>query len=153
MTEREMVEEFHRLVGAPVRERPEMPSAEERVMRCTLLLEEVLELIQASGCRVAVMETYRGWLKTAEVRSTHAPDLAAMAHENADIRYVSHGTDLAMGVDGGAVFELVNSANMRKIGPDGRVRRNEHGKILKPEQWEPADIASELRRQGRKNQD
>lgn len=148
MTEREMVEEFHRLVGAPVRERPEMPSEAERLLRCRLLLEETMEFIRASGCDV-LSHPALGWT----IIVTHAPDLAAMAHECADVRYIAHGTDLTMGVDGGAVFELVNSANMRKIGPDGRVIRNEHGKILKPEQWGPADIASELRRQGRKNQD
>lgn len=32
-------------------------------------------------------------------------------------------------------FHAVHAANMRKLWPDGKPRRNEHGKIIKPEGW------------------
>ena len=77
--------------------------------------------------------------------ATHAPNLARMAHENADIRYVSHGNDLAIGVDGGAVFDLIHDANMRKA--PGGVPVIVNGKVQKPEGWRPADVAAEIERQ------
>ena len=54
MTEREMVESFHRAMGLPVRDRPEMPSEAERLLRCRLLLEETMEFIGASGFDVHI---------------------------------------------------------------------------------------------------
>lgn len=148
MTEREMVEEFHRLVGAPVRRTPTMPSEEERVMRCTLLLEEVMELIHASGCVVRVTGILEGTLTGAVVEAMGEPDLAAMAQECADVRYIAHGTDLTMGAPPN-VFAEVHRSNMAKRWPDGTVHRREDGKVVKPPGFVPADVAGVLARASR----
>jgi len=37
------------------------------------------------------------------------------------------------------MFDEINNANMRKLGPDGKAILREDGKILKPEGWYPAD--------------
>jgi hypothetical protein len=44
------------------------------------------------------------------------------------------------------VFCEVHAANMRKM--QGGIIRSEGGKILKPEGWQPADVAGVLRQQG-----
>lgn len=44
-----------------------------------------------------------------------------------------------LGVPFNEIFEIVHSANMAKVGPDGKVIRREDGKILKPEGWVPPD--------------
>ena len=64
--------------------------------------------------------------------------LAALAHELADLLYVTYGAFWALGVDPDPVFAAVHEANMKKVsGP-----RRADGKILKPADWEPADVAA-----------
>lgn len=138
MNEHEKVKEFHRVCGIATQDRPTTPEEATRVLRCRLLLEEVLEFIKASGCSVQV-NIHR---QSFSLLTTHAPDLAAMAQENADIRYIAHGNDLAMGVDG-RVFDAVHHANMRKA-PGGVVTRRADGKVVKPDGWKPPDVARVL---------
>lgn len=137
MSEHEKVKEFHRVMGIPTHERPSMPDEATRLLRCRLLLEETLEFIRASGCSV---NAYHGLGFC--VITTHAPDLAAMAQENADVRYIAHGNDLAMGVDG-RVFNEVHHANMLKTS-NGVVTRRADGKVVKPDGWKPPDVARVL---------
>lgn len=139
------VYEFHRVMGLPIKATPAMPDEAVRHLRCCLLLEEMLEFIAACGMRVWADSA--GVLRVTVDRSK-PPDLAAMAHENTDLRYVSHGNDLAMGIDGGAVFDVVHDANMRKA-PGGVPVLSPEGKVLKPGGWRPADVAAEIERQRR----
>lgn len=142
MSEHDKVRQFHEALGLPVKTSPKMPDEATRLLRCRLLLEETMEYIHANGCSALVSGTINGFLSGAIIRATHEPDLAAMAQENADVRYIAHGNDLAMGVDGRA-FDEVHRANMEKFGPDGRpIIRN--GKVQKPEGWTPPDVAKAL---------
>lgn len=142
MDEREKVRQFHEVTGQPVRLRPEMPDEATRVLRCRLLLEETLEFIKACGCTAWLGGTYRLAMVNVEIDSTHAPDLAAMAQENTDVRYVSYGNDLVMGVDG-RVFAEVARANLDKA-PGGVCTKRPDGKLAKPEGWKPPDVARVL---------
>ncbi|QGR00171.1 hypothetical protein EHS13_20010 [Paenibacillus psychroresistens] len=51
-----------------------------------------------------------------------------------DLLYFTIGTFTIMGVKPEAIFDIVHAANMGKV-TDGKVTRNEQGKILKPEGW------------------
>ena len=137
MNEHEKVKEFHRVCGIETPDRPTMPDEATRILRCRLLLDETLEFIRASGCSVV------GSGHLGDVLTTHAPDLAAMAQENADVRYIAHGNDLAMGVDG-RVFDAVHAANLAKA-PNGVVTRRTDGKVVKPDGWTPPDVARVLK--------
>ncbi|NRF91494.1 hypothetical protein HQN89_10730 [Paenibacillus frigoriresistens] len=53
-----------------------------------------------------------------------------------DLIYFAIGTFTLMGVKPEAIFDIVHAANMGKVGPDGRVIRNDQGKIQKPEGWQ-----------------
>lgn len=139
MTEREQVRAFHVATGQPVCERPELPAEPELVLRCRLLLEETLEYINASGCAVHVVGLGYITRERVGVITTHAPDLAAMAQENADVRYVSHGNDITMGAPP-AVFAEVHRANMAKASGGRRA----DGKVMKPEGWRPPNVAGVL---------
>ncbi|GAB2459169.1 hypothetical protein GCM10007967_11990 [Xylanimonas ulmi] len=68
-------------------------------------------------------------------------DIAALAHELADLLYVTYGALLALGVQPDAVFAEVHRANLAKAsGP-----RRADGKQLKPDGWRPADVEAVLR--------
>lgn len=43
-----------------------------------------------------------------------------------------------------AAWDEVHRSNMAKVGADGKVKRREDGKILKPEGWTPPDIEKVL---------
>ena len=145
MTEREMVEEFHRAMGLPVRATPEMPSEAERILRCRLLLEETMEFIHASGCVVRITGALEGTLTGAVIDAAGEPNLAAMAHENADVRVITHGNDLTMGAPD-EVFSEVMRANMSKLGDDGKPVLRADGKVMKGPNYKPPDVVSVLAR-------
>jgi predicted HAD superfamily Cof-like phosphohydrolase len=144
MSERDMVKQFHEAMGLPVRERPEMPSEAERVLRCRLLLEECEEFIRASGCRINTDSAGR---RTIGVDHSIRPDLAAMAHENADVRIITLGTDLTMGSPT-EVYAEVMRANMSKLGDDGRPVLRADGKVMKGPKYTPPDVARVLKGHG-----
>ncbi len=114
-----MVEEFHRKYGAPIGERPEMISAEQALLRSSLVVEEAAELVTALSRR----------------------DLVAAADALADLLYVVHGTAIALGVDVDAVMAEVHSSNMSKQG------KREDGKITKGRDYRAPDVALVLARQ------
>lgn len=142
MSEREMVGEFHRAMGLPVRTTPTMPSEADRLLRCKLLLEECEEFIHASGCRINTDSAGR---RTIAVDHRLKPDLAAMAHENADVRVITHGNDLTMGAPP-EVFAEVHRANMSKLGDDGKPVLRADGKVTKGPNYKPPDVAGVLAR-------
>lgn len=144
MTEREQVEAFHRAMGLPVRERPEMPSEAERRLRARLVLEECFELIQSLGFDVVFGGVDLDG-KTLLLEPNGQEDLTAMAQENADVRVITLGTDLACGFPPEVLVEVMR-ANMRKVGPDGKPVRREDGKVIKPPGFVPADVAGVLAR-------
>lgn len=140
MTEREMVEEFHRAMGLPVRTTPTMPSEAERLMRARLVLEEALEVVRALGCVAAPR-----WDGEIEVVVNHQPDLTNVAHELNDLLYVAHGGLAEMGAPPG-VFAEIHRANMSKLGDDGKPVLRADGKVMKGPNYKPPDVAGVLAR-------
>ena len=59
-----------------------------------------------------------------------------------DILVVTMGAIRAAGWDGEAAWKEVMDTNFAKIDPEtGKVRKREDGKVLKPEGWEPPQLA------------
>lgn len=60
-----------------------------------------------------------------------------------DMMYILLGTINQHGFQNefAEAFSRVHLNNMLKVGPDGKVKRNEQGKILKPEGFEPVDLS------------
>jgi predicted HAD superfamily Cof-like phosphohydrolase len=143
-----MVREFHEAFERPVRDMPGVGTPEERVLRVRLMLEEVLEFAKAANVRVAFMGSNITSIEHLRVYYVPfgAPDLTAMAHELADVQYVTSGTAVQLGIPLLPVVAEVHAANMRKLGPDGKSVVDELGKVRKPPGWRPADVGAVLKR-------
>ena len=113
-----MVREFHEATDTPILDRPGVPEESRVNLRVSLLAEEFQEAFDA-------MEN---------------EDLVEVADGLADLIYVAIGAALEFGIPLDEVFEEVHRTNMEKAnGP-----RRSDGKILKPEGWEPPDVAGIL---------
>lgn len=75
-----------------------------------------------------------------------ADDLVEVADGLADLIYVCVQAARKFGIPLAKVWQAVQRSNMAKVDPEtGRVRRRpEDGKILKPEGWQPPNIAEIL---------
>ena len=59
-----------------------------------------------------------------------------------DILVVTIGAIHSMGADGEGAWNEVMRTNFAKIDPEtGKVRKREDGKVLKPDDWTPPDLA------------
>jgi predicted HAD superfamily Cof-like phosphohydrolase len=73
-------------------------------------------------------------------------DKAKAAKELADLLYVIYGTAEVLGIDADAAFEAVHWSNMTKRDPiTDKVIKDERGKVLKGELYQPPDMSSALR--------
>ena len=113
----EMVRDFHTAFGQRVGTKPELPDANERLLRMNLMTEEYREYNNAEANN----------------------DMTNLAVELADIIYIACGTAVSYGIPLDEVFNAIHKANMDKL-VDGKVIRREDGKIKKPDGWQPADI-------------
>ncbi len=122
--EYEMVKQFHKKFGHPVANKPTKLSNARVRKRCKWKNEEIIEMLEA--------ET-----------------LADQADAAIDLMYFCIGSLVEMGIRPARMFDIVHAANMDKMWPDGSVRRNKTGKIIKPPGWktpEPA-LRAEIHRQ------
>lgn len=104
MTPAAMVREFHEAFGVEIRDTPGIPANEVEVLRYELIAEEAAEVADA---------IVRG-------------DLVDVAHELADLLYVTYGTALAYGIPLDDVVAEVHRANLSKTGEkraDGKVTK------------------------------
>lgn len=63
-----------------------------------------------------------------------------------DILVVTIGAIHSMGADAAGAWREVMRTNLAKVDPvTGLVRRREDGKVLKPQGWQPPDLAPYLR--------
>lgn len=116
------VKYFQTAVGQNIGTEPRFPNKTERTLRMELLMEEVKEYLEGE----------------------EKEDLENVAKELADIIYIVCGTAASYGIPLDLVFDEVHKSNMAKLGPDGKVKRREDGKILKPDNWTAPDIKSIL---------
>jgi predicted HAD superfamily Cof-like phosphohydrolase len=59
-----------------------------------------------------------------------------------DILVVTIGAIHSMGADAEGAWKEVMMTNFAKIGEDGKVRKREDGKVLKPQGWTPPNLTS-----------
>lgn len=120
------VRDFHQALDQPIGERPGEIPEERKWLREDLIAEEADELLDAMG------------------HATFArSDLPKVADALVDLIYVTLGTAVEYGIDLDPIFDAVHEANMKKVG--GPVR--EDGKVLKPDDWKPADLAALVEQQ------
>lgn len=144
------VRQFHEVMGVTVNRRPNLTDEGTRILRCRLLLEEVLEFCEASNVSVTVdgKPIRRAADLSLEPALGGEANITSMAQELADVQYVTSGTAVTFGLPLAAIFDEVHAANMRKVGPDGTVHRRPDGKVVKPAGWRGPDVARVLAEAG-----
>lgn len=122
------IEAFSKAAGVKRPSFPAVPDFDILHFRQRLITEEFEEVCQAISDL------------SSNDKSNQHDALSQLAHELADLLYVVYGTFSACGIDADAVFEEIHRANMAKV--DGPRRAD--GKLLKPNGWQPADVATVL---------
>ena len=95
------------------------------------------------GLNAAQFEMYKNLIEeefnelvTAENNNDPVEQLDALI----DILVVTIGAIHSMGADAEGAWKEVMSTNFAKIGEDGKVRKREDGKVLKPQGWTPPNL-------------
>ena len=71
-----------------------------------------------------------------------------IADGGADLVWVVQGLFTTLGVDFDQVWNEVRASNMSKVSDNGKIKKREDGKILKPESYFKPDIERVLKEQG-----
>lgn len=159
----EMVREFNKAIGAPVRDRPltfrdsgapadpYTTNTRSIIDGMDLVVEEAFEMFGA-WTDATCEHSNAAFLTTAKaivlqvIHRSGAIRLASAIDGAVDTAYTLEGLMTRLGVDMDAMFRLVHENNMTKLGgPKDPVT----GKQLKPEGYKPPDIVGELERQAR----
>ena len=115
--------EFNNAFDIPKLEAPGLGTDELIELRIKLLVEEVQEYAEAA----------------------RAGDMVEILDALADIGYILAGTIINHGMQHiyDDSFNEVHRSNMAKL-VDGKVIRREDGKVLKPQDWQPPNLAQFL---------
>lgn len=115
------VEEFHRTFDLGVGTRPGIPDVQAKARRFALISEELDELHDAM------------WNN----------NIVETADALGDLLYVVLGSAVEFGIDMEPVFEEIHRSNMTKVGG----HKNEYGKFVKPDTYEPANLGPIIEQQ------
>ncbi len=103
---------FHEKFGHPSADSPTFLEKERAKNRSKWIMEEVAEFLVAQN-------------------------IYEQADAMIDLIYFALGTLVEMGIKPDDLFEIVQNANMSKLGADGKpIYNKKDGKIIKPENWE-----------------
>lgn len=155
------VKTFMQTFGQATPEKPTVPDGPTRILRVKLLLEEVLELAEASGVTITPnIQKLRNITDTSDLEFTadKSANLVSVADALADIDYVNQGAAVAYGLDLEPFQDEVHSSNMSKLwnhyevinnlgdnkayGTDtgNYIVKNSDGKVVKSPSYRPADL-------------
>jgi len=134
-----MVEEFHRTFDVTVNDVPTVLDRETAEFRKELIVEEFKETLEELGYFFGRADCVDC---TCSPNGNTEINLTKLAKEMADLLYVVYGTAVTYGIDLDAVFAEVHRSNMSKLTADGKVLRREDGKVLKSDQYRPADLST-----------
>jgi predicted HAD superfamily Cof-like phosphohydrolase len=120
-----------------------------------MVLSEMLELCMTVHSNAAETEAFfkeccdsldrpkdQDWTLKSEVEV-----MAEQYDSFVDAWYYMLNTAVKKGVDLDRIFHVVHEANMAKRFPDGKFRRREDGKVVKPEGWKEPNIVGEIENQ------
>jgi predicted HAD superfamily Cof-like phosphohydrolase len=134
--------EFMTMAGQEVRKSPYLNSEpKEKQLRVLLLLEEVLELAEASGVNLTVKgdkidsENFKDII---DFSVDEKIDIVQVCDAIADIGYVLYGACNTYGIDFDKAFDECHESNMTKF-IDGH-RDESTGKWIKGPSYKPADF-------------
>ena len=142
-----LVRQFHEHFDVPIA--TDRPSVDrDRVhLRMALVAEEFTELVSAVYGAAAAREVTTA-VERAVAADDGGRDTVAAADALADLVYVLYGMAQECAIPLPAVLAEVHTANLSKLGADGRALLREDGKVLKAPGYRPPDIAAVLARHG-----
>lgn len=159
MTNSEKVREFSSLVAKS--QNKELPNYAIPFSRYTtkflikMVIDELIELLAYSGVKFSERKKI---ISTIVENEDYRPDLGFLTpsvegqmDSLVDIEYYMKDVAARHGQNIDKVFDLVHEANMNKRNEQGLFNLRDDGKVLKPKDWKPADISSEVKRQMRGN--
>lgn len=117
----ELVADFHRAGEQEIRTEPGFPDFTICNLRYDLIKEELGEFSVADMDR----------------------NIVEVADALTDLLYVVYGAGHAYGIDLDKCFAEVHRSNMTKF-PNGKAIRNEAGKVMKPDSYEPPNLKKVL---------
>jgi len=141
----QQVRDFMEMAEQDVPLVPTMVDFKTRRLRYLLIKEELSELLEAFALQdVSFANEIRAdRVCDLECEDNQKPSLVKAADALADLAYVVIGGFVALGIDTQVIWDMVHESNMAKM--EGGYK-NEVGKWIKPEDWQPPDIESALRR-------
>lgn len=129
-----------------VARKPEKCSPQEAILRCRLLVEEVLELCDAAGVEIFINDQFelnfdKLTMNRLLFQGGENQDLVEIADGLTDIDYVTEGAANTWGIPLQECFDAVHENNMLKtVNPT----RDENGKLKKPVDHPRVDLKSIL---------
>ena len=132
-----LVREFHEAFDIPILGQPSIPDYKRVKLRRRLLQEEFKE---ADAEFDRILLRWHDYKRAMDVYE----DIARLAKELSDVRYVAWGADLEFGIPSEAVDLSVHRSNMSKLGPDGRPVRRHDGKVLKGPNYHEANVLNAI---------
>ena len=155
------VKAFHTAFGHLVGKKPTAIPVDVAVKRAVWTAEELVEFLHASvagnetefketvGTLMAgIDEAVKKQIAVGPIPKDHV--VVAQGDALTDISYFNYGSFVVAGIDPQPLFDIVQGANMAKLGADGKpIIRESDGKVMKPEGWvapEPL-LEAEIQRQ------
>ena len=137
-----MIKEFHeRFSKTPDPLVPTVPGEDDIVLRANLIYEEFEEVLEEFKCYMDTSSDCHSFFHIKyDNYNLKDIDLHKVAKELADLLVVTYGTAAKFGIPMDEVFKEVHRSNMSKLGKDGKVKYREDGKILKSDNYQPADL-------------
>lgn len=142
------VMKFHKAFNHPVAEIPTAITPERAQQRADYLVEELVEFLWASVAgdeietEAMINELVRNAYKAMNkcFAKGSFPKEEILLHQTDalnDVSYINYGSIVETGVNPKPIFDIIQNANMNKLGADGKpILHPETNKIMKPEGWE-----------------
>lgn len=124
---------FHEAFDIPIQPSPTIPDIKRVLLRRRLVQEEFAE-VDAEFERI--IKRFSDYATASEAYE----DIARLAKELSDLRFVCFGADLEFGIPSEATDKENLRSNMSKLGDDGRPVRRHDGKVLKGPNYEEANM-------------
>jgi predicted HAD superfamily Cof-like phosphohydrolase len=155
------VNQFHSAFNHPVSEKPTQLDLERGTSRTIWTGEELVEFLQQSSNNeeefLKSYDTFLIGLEKAKQKSlgmeypkTNIEKIIGQSDALVDATYFLLGSFVEIGVNPQPLLDIVQNANMAKLGADGKpIIRESDGKIMKPEGWEAPEpkLKAEIERQ------
>nr|WP_215115124.1 hypothetical protein [Exiguobacterium sp. s80] len=156
------VKQFHHTFNHPGAERPTPLELERGIKRATWTTEEAaVEFLHQSSRDeaefLAAIDSLKAGIDRAVEKSlketyptTSVERLVGQGDALTDALYFIMGSFVEAGLEPGPLFEIVQRANMAKLGPDGQpIFRESDQKVMKPDGWLPPEpqLEAEVLRQ------